>query len=79
MILDPPSTKVVEKGRTATLVCNASGQPPLTIIWLKDLLPIQPSDRFEFIGINGGKSAVVNNLYSAKVKDSEEKATATAH
>jgi hypothetical protein len=57
MILDPPLTKVVEKGRTATLICNASGQPPLTIIWLKDLLPIQPSDRFEFIGINGGNKS----------------------
>lgn len=56
LILDPPMAKVVEKGTTATLTCNAAGNHPLKIVWLKDLLPIQPSERFQFIGDIGGKS-----------------------
>ena len=54
IIEEAPTTRVVEKGREATLTCRAVGKQPLNIIWLKDLLPFQPNERFSFLGENGG-------------------------
>ncbi|KAL2090224.1 hypothetical protein ACEWY4_014912 [Coilia grayii] len=38
-----PQLKVVERTRTATMLCAASGVPDPEISWFKDLLPIDPS------------------------------------
>ncbi|KAM8890469.1 receptor-type tyrosine-protein phosphatase S isoform 15-T15 [Synchiropus picturatus] len=38
-----PQLKVVERTRTATMLCAASGTPDPEITWFKDFLPIDPS------------------------------------
>ncbi|KAJ8356844.1 hypothetical protein SKAU_G00196380 [Synaphobranchus kaupii] len=38
-----PQLKVVERTRTATMLCVASGNPDPEITWFKDFLPIDPS------------------------------------
>lgn len=35
-----PQLKVVERTRTATMLCAASGNPDPEIFWLKDFLPV---------------------------------------
>ncbi|MEQ2157656.1 hypothetical protein GOODEAATRI_003875, partial [Goodea atripinnis] len=35
-----PQLKVVEKTRTATMLCAASGNPDPEISWYKDMLPV---------------------------------------
>lgn len=35
-----PQLKVVEKTRTATMLCAASGNPDPEISWFKDMLPV---------------------------------------
>lgn len=35
-----PQLKVVERSRTATMLCAASGTPDPEITWFKDFLPI---------------------------------------
>lgn len=35
-----PQLKVVERTRTATMLCAASGNPDPEIHWLKDFLPV---------------------------------------
>ncbi|XP_060088861.1 receptor-type tyrosine-protein phosphatase S isoform X3 [Heteronotia binoei] len=38
-----PQLKVVERTRTATMLCAASGNPDPEITWFKDFLPVHPS------------------------------------
>ncbi|XP_036035397.1 receptor-type tyrosine-protein phosphatase F isoform X19 [Onychomys torridus] len=38
-----PQLKVVEKARTATMLCAASGNPDPEITWFKDFLPVDPA------------------------------------
>lgn len=38
-----PQLKVVERTRTATMLCAASGIPDPEISWFKDFLPVDPS------------------------------------
>ena len=38
-----PQLKVVERTRTATMLCAASGNPDPEITWYKDFLPIDPN------------------------------------
>ncbi|XP_036939439.1 receptor-type tyrosine-protein phosphatase S-like isoform X2 [Acanthopagrus latus] len=38
-----PQLKVVERTRTATMLCAASGIPDPEISWFKDFLPVEPS------------------------------------
>ena len=38
-----PQLKVVEKARTATLLCAAGGNPDPEISWFKDFLPVDPA------------------------------------
>ncbi|KAK9502627.1 hypothetical protein O3M35_011360 [Rhynocoris fuscipes] len=40
-ITQSPTTKVVEIGHTAVLACAATGKPPPTIRWVKEMLPVQ--------------------------------------
>ena len=39
-IIQNPGMKVVEKGRNAVLVCEATGEPAPVITWIKDVVPI---------------------------------------
>ncbi|XP_035525495.1 receptor-type tyrosine-protein phosphatase F-like [Morone saxatilis] len=38
-----PQLRMVERNRTATMLCSASGNPGPEITWYKDFLPIDPS------------------------------------
>lgn len=38
-----PQLKVVERTRTATMLCAASGNPDPEITWFKDFLPVDPA------------------------------------
>lgn len=38
--------KVVEKGRNAILVCEAEGDPPVNIYWVKDSIRLRRDPRF---------------------------------
>ncbi|MEQ2313645.1 hypothetical protein AMECASPLE_004217, partial [Ameca splendens] len=38
-----PQLKVVERTKTATMLCAASGIPDPEISWFKDFLPVDPS------------------------------------
>lgn len=38
-----PQLKVVERSRTATMLCAASGNPDPEITWFKDFLPVNTS------------------------------------
>ena len=38
-----PQLKVVEKTRTAMMLCAASGNPDPEILWFKDMLPLNMS------------------------------------
>lgn len=38
-----PQLKVVERTKTATMLCAASGNPDPEISWFKDFLPVDPS------------------------------------
>uniref|UniRef100_A0A3B5QGB5 Receptor-type tyrosine-protein phosphatase delta-like n=1 Tax=Xiphophorus maculatus TaxID=8083 RepID=A0A3B5QGB5_XIPMA len=39
-----PQLKVVERSRTATMLCAASGNPDPDITWFKDFLPVNTTD-----------------------------------
>ena len=39
-----PQLKVVERSRTATMLCAASGNPDPDITWFKDFLPVNTSN-----------------------------------
>ncbi|KAG8238319.1 hypothetical protein J437_LFUL006842 [Ladona fulva] len=39
-IVQSPTTKVVEIGHTAVLLCEASGTPPPRLHWLRDMVPL---------------------------------------
>ena len=41
-----PKMKVVEKGRNAILVCEAEGDPPVNIYWVKDSIRLRRDPRF---------------------------------
>ncbi|XP_025161579.1 tyrosine-protein phosphatase Lar isoform X7 [Harpegnathos saltator] len=44
MITQAPTTKVVEMGHNAVLLCTAIGSPPPIIFWVRDMLPIDTSN-----------------------------------
>ena len=43
-ILLHPKLKSVEKGLSTVMQCEASGDPEPTIMWLKDMMPVDLSD-----------------------------------
>jgi hypothetical protein len=53
--------KVVEKGRNAILVCEAEGDPPVNIYWVKDSIRLRRDPRF-----------TVMQQGSLSIKDSQE-------
>ena len=47
--------KVVEKGRTAELKCQAIGQPTPIIIWVKDGLELNVDENPRYTTLDNGK------------------------
>jgi len=43
-IVESPTLKAVEKGRTTVMMCSASGNPVPTVSWYKDLVPVNMTD-----------------------------------
>ena len=41
--------KVVETGRNAILVCEAVGDPPPNVYWVKDTLRLDPDPRYSIV------------------------------
>ena len=69
LLVAPPSqveteaaTITVSVGATATLSCAAlGGSPHPFITWLKDLLPLEPDNRFIVTSVNGQGNLTINN------------------
>ena len=53
--------KVVEKGRTAELKCEAIGQPNPTIFWVKDGLQLDILHNPRYTLINNGNVISINS------------------
>lgn len=64
-----PQLKVVERTRTATMLCAASGIPDPEISWFKDFLPVEPAlsqGRIKQLR-SGALYSVVMNVISERV------------
>jgi len=56
------TTITVSVGATTTLSCAAlGGFPHPFITWLKDLLPLEPDNRFIVTSVNGRGNLTINN------------------
>ena len=42
--IQSPTLKAMELGRTALMLCEATGVPPPNYVWLKDFLPFNLTD-----------------------------------
>uniref|UniRef100_A0A1B6E7X3 protein-tyrosine-phosphatase n=1 Tax=Clastoptera arizonana TaxID=38151 RepID=A0A1B6E7X3_9HEMI len=51
----PPSTKVVEIGHNAVLVCAATGNPPPTIRWVREMLPVDTEKNARYTILETGR------------------------
>ncbi|XP_063049316.1 receptor-type tyrosine-protein phosphatase S-like [Engraulis encrasicolus] len=62
-----PQLKVVERSRTATMLCAASGEPEPVITWFKDFLPVDPS-------ASGGRIKMLksDSLGALQIENSDE-------
>ena len=61
-----PQLKVVERTRTATMLCAASGNPDPEITWFKDFLPIDPNaSNGRIKQLRSGKSLVFSSALCA--------------
>ncbi|BET03184.1 phosphatase [Nesidiocoris tenuis] len=54
-ITQQPTTKVIEMGHTAVLVCAANGKPVPAIRWVKDLLPVQIGKNARYTILNNSQ------------------------
>lgn len=58
-----PQLKVVEKARTATMLCAASGNPDPEISWFKDFLPVDTAaSNGRIKQLRSGKTAKASNF-----------------
>uniref|UniRef100_A0A8B9LEW0 protein-tyrosine-phosphatase n=1 Tax=Astyanax mexicanus TaxID=7994 RepID=A0A8B9LEW0_ASTMX len=68
-----PQLKVVERTRTANMLCAASGNPDPEITWFKDFLPIDPSaSNGRIKQLRSGKRAVEGALCALQIENTEE-------
>eukprot|EP00062_Callorhinchus_milii_P015720 gi/632966247/ref/XP_007899311.1/ PREDICTED: receptor-type tyrosine-protein phosphatase S isoform X6 [Callorhinchus milii] len=56
-----PQLKVVERTRTATMLCAASGNPDPEITWFKDFLPVDPSTSSRIKQLRSGALQIENS------------------
>ena len=54
-ITQVPTTKVVEVGHTAVLLCAAVGKPQPVLRWLKNMLPVQIGKNPRYTMLESGK------------------------
>ncbi|XP_038632620.1 receptor-type tyrosine-protein phosphatase S-like isoform X19 [Scyliorhinus canicula] len=64
-----PQLKVVERTRTATMLCAASGNPDPEITWFKDFLPVDPSSSTRIKQLRSGGTPIRGAL---QIENSEE-------
>ncbi|XP_032902537.1 receptor-type tyrosine-protein phosphatase S-like isoform X32 [Amblyraja radiata] len=64
-----PQLKVVERTRTATMLCAASGNPDPEITWFKDFLPVDPSSSSRIKQLRSGGTPIRGAL---QIENSEE-------
>lgn len=72
-----PQLKVVEKARTATMLCAASGNPDPEISWYKDFLPVDiAASNGRIKQLRSGKkffisrTSAISELYYVSLSDS---------
>lgn len=64
-----PQLKVVEKTRTATMLCAASGNPDPEISWFKDMLPVDiSSSNGRIKQLRSGVSLFDLNIFSVSLE-----------
>ncbi|XP_046660336.1 tyrosine-protein phosphatase Lar isoform X3 [Homalodisca vitripennis] len=51
----PPSTKVVEIGHNAVLVCSAAGSPPPRITWVREMVPVDTANNPRYTVLESGR------------------------
>ncbi|XP_067320515.1 receptor-type tyrosine-protein phosphatase delta isoform X43 [Anolis sagrei] len=64
-----PQLKVVERTRTATMLCAASGSPDPEITWFKDFLPVDTSNNGRIKQLRSGGTPIRGAL---QIESSEE-------
>uniref|UniRef100_A0A671YY88 protein-tyrosine-phosphatase n=1 Tax=Sparus aurata TaxID=8175 RepID=A0A671YY88_SPAAU len=68
-----PQLKVVERTRTATMLCAASGIPDPEISWFKDFLPVEPgSSQGRIKQLRSGEMDAFPSTPSLQIENSEE-------
>ncbi|KAI8509854.1 hypothetical protein Bbelb_122820 [Branchiostoma belcheri] len=73
VITRDPQLKVVEKGRMATLLCSASGNPDPEITWFKDMTPVDMSDpRIRLIDSEQEPTETFSVSGALQIEDSKE-------
>ncbi|XP_049808964.1 tyrosine-protein phosphatase Lar [Schistocerca nitens] len=65
-ITQSPSTKVVEIGHNAVLLCSATGAPPPRIYWVRDMLPVDTAANPRYSVLNTSMPGAL------QITDSEE-------
>ena len=62
-IVKNPDMKVVETGRNAILFCEAAGDPPPSVYWVKDTLRLEPDPRFSILDQGALRGKIVIELF----------------
>lgn len=60
---DTAQSRQVVAGNSLTLECNAAGNPPPLLTWLKDRVPVKASDKLRVLA--GGKQLEILNAIEA--------------
>lgn len=64
-----PQLKVVERSRTATMLCAASGTPDPEITWFKDFLPINTHTHGRIKQLRSGTARIQRQLFLTRLKN----------
>ncbi|GFG35043.1 hypothetical protein Cfor_07645, partial [Coptotermes formosanus] len=69
-ITQAPSTKVVEIGHNAVLLCSAAGTPQPRISWVRDMLPVDPSKnpRYSILDTGTGMAGTLGVVVATDTK-----------
>ncbi|KAK7792967.1 hypothetical protein R5R35_007615 [Gryllus longicercus] len=60
-ITQAPSTKVVEIGHNAILLCSAAGNPPPKISWVRDMLPVETQGNSRYTVLETGTLQITSS------------------
>lgn len=63
-IVEDPKLKAVEKGHSAIMSCNVQGDPTPKVVWLRDLMPVDMSNRRYSIATLGSPGKKESHLRS---------------